>query len=267
MGKWMDGFVEKLEFRRLAGQLGGGMERMDLQRSLGKLTAWERIEKLVDPGSFDELGPLTKDSRKSLDDKGRPSPGDGVIMGSAKVKGRPIMLFSTDFTVMSGSLGDQAAWKIADLVQIAGTRQVPIIGIMDSAGERLAIKDGNSGINALGRLIKNYCLYSGVIPRIMMLLGPCTGTMASLPALADFLIINQKTGFLWLGGDMETKDAGTAEFHMEKSGQCDFIAQSDEEAIDITKTPNHSARGTDDDITACWSINLHESTCLFVISV
>ncbi len=235
MGKWMDGYVEKLEFRRFANDMGGGAERQETQRSLDELTARERIDALVDPGTFDELGAMTKDSRLALDGKDRPSPCDGVVIGSAMVNGRPVMLFSMDFTVMSGSLGDQAAWMMADAVKMAGTRRIPLVGILDSAGERLSIREGNSGLNGLGNLIRNMSLYSGVIPRIMLLLGPCTGTLASVPAMADFLIMNEETGFLWLGGEIQSEEAGTAEFHMEKSGQCDFIAQDDEDAINKAK--------------------------------
>jgi acetyl-CoA carboxylase carboxyltransferase component len=235
MGKWMNGYLEKLELKRLENINAGGQERINQQHALGKLTARERIDRLVDPGSFDEIGSLTRDNRPPRDGNVRPSPGDGIIMGFGKVTGRPVMLFSVDFTVMSGAIGDQAAWKLADLVKIAGQRRMPIIGMMDSAGERLGIRNGCSGLNGLSRFIRNYCLYSGVVPRIMLLLGPCTGLQASIPALADFLIINENTGFLWLGGEKNSKDAGTAEFHMEKSGQCDLIADSDEGAIDKAK--------------------------------
>jgi acetyl-CoA carboxylase carboxyltransferase component len=232
MGKWMDGYLEKLERNRLDNLTAGGEERIALQHSLGKLTARERIEKLVDAGTFDEVGSLVRDNRPPYDGKARPSPGEGVVMGFAKVKGRPVMLFSMDFTVMSGSLGDQAAWKLADLTVMAGERRLPLIGMIDSAGERLSLRDGHSGLNGLSRWMRNMSLYSGITPRIVLLLGPCTGAMAPIPALADFLIINQETGFLSLGGEMESEDAGTAEFHMESSGQCDLIAESDEDAID-----------------------------------
>ncbi|MDY6935914.1 MAG: carboxyl transferase domain-containing protein [Spirochaetota bacterium] len=235
MGEWMDKYLEKLEVNRLENIKGGGQERIDVQHSLGKLTARERIDRLLDDGTFEEIGSLVRDMRPPYDGKDRPSPADGVIIGSGKVNGRPIMLFSMDFTIMSGSISDQAAWKLAELIQIAGLRRMPLIGIMDSAGERFSIKGGDSGLNALGRLIRNYCLYSGVVPRIMLLLGPCTGTVASLPALSDFLIINEKTGFLWLGGEIESKEAGLADFHMKKSGQCDLIASDDEDAIDKAK--------------------------------
>ncbi len=235
MGKWMDGYLEKLEMKKLSSLMGGGQERIDLQHSLGKLTARERIDRLVDPDTFDEIGALVTDSRQPLDGKLRPSPAEGVIMGFGKVDGRSAMIFSLDYTVMSGSLGDQAAWKLAELVEMAGERRMPIIGMMDSAGERISIRNGHSGLNGLARFIRNYCIYSGVVPRIMLLLGPCTGVLSSIPALSDFLIINEETGFLWLGGEKKTEDAGNAEFHMEKSGQCDLIAENDEDAIDMAK--------------------------------
>jgi len=235
MGEWMDGYLKKMEKNRQECINLGGAERVALQHSLGKLTARERIDRLIDTGTFDEVGSLVRDIRPPLDGKLRPTPAEGVIMGYGKINGQSVMVFSLDFTVMSGSLGDQGAWKISELIEIAGQRRIPIIGMIDSAGERLGINNGDTGLNGLGALIKNYCRYSGIIPRILLLLGPCTGSMATLPALADFLIMNKKTGFLWLGGEIESEEAGRAEFQMEKAGQCDLIAEDDEEAIEKTK--------------------------------
>jgi acetyl-CoA carboxylase carboxyltransferase component len=231
MGKWMNGYLDKLSRDRQENLEGGGKERLELQHQLGKLTARERIEKLVDAGTFEEIGSIVRDTRPPFDGKFRSSPSDGVVMGFAEVSGRPITLFSFDFSVMSGSLGDQAAWKLADLTAMAGEKQIPLIGMIDSAGERLSIKGGDSGLEGLGQFLRSYSLYSGIVPRITLLLGPCTGPMAALPVLSDFLIINQDTGFLWLGGEKESDEAGTAHFHMEKSGQCDIIADSDGDAI------------------------------------
>jgi len=107
--------------------------------------------------------------------------------------------------------------------------------MIDSAGSRVGLKGGFTGLDGLGRLVRNYCLYSGVIPQITLVLGPCTGPMAQIPVLSDVLIMNENTAFLWLGGTIESEDAGTAEFHMEKSGQCDLIAGSDEDAIDLAR--------------------------------
>jgi len=235
MGKWMDIYLAKLEKNRQESLKAGGEDRIQIQKDLGKLTARERIAELLDEGSFDEFGSLVRDTRPPRDGKRRLSTAEGVIMGYGAIQGRSVMVFSMDFTIMSGSLGDQAAWKIAELVEMAGQRRMPVIGIMDSAGERLGIRGGYTGWNGLSRLMRAYSLYSGVIPRIMLLLGPCTGAVAALPVLADFLIMNEETGFLWLGGDIKSQGAGGADFHMQKSGQVDIVAADDAEAIAKTR--------------------------------
>jgi len=235
MGKWMDGYLAKFAKLQEESLAGGGQERAQRQHSLGKLAVRERISHLADPGTFEEIGSLVRDSRQPFDGKARLSPNDGIVTGLAKVHGRPVILYAVDFTVMSGSLGDQAAWKLADLAQMAGQMQQPLIGIIDSGGERLSFKGGDVGLNGLGQFLRNYSLISGIVPRISLVLGPCTGVSAVVPVLSDFSIINSKTGFLWLGGDKKSADAGTAQFHMEKSGQCDLIAGSDEEAIEKAK--------------------------------
>ncbi len=254
MGQWMDSYLDRLEGVRRENLEGGGRERLEVQGRFGKLTARERIDLLVDPGTFDEMGSIVTDSRAPFDGKRRPSPSDGVVMGLARVNGSPVALYSMDFSVMSGSLGDQAAWKLVDLTKMAGQNQMPLISIIDSAGERLSIKGGDSGLNGLGRLLREYCLYSGVIPRITLLLGPCTGVLASVPVLSDFLIMNRETGFLWLGGNKESDEAGTAEFHMERSGQCDMVAENDEDAILKTKMLLSYLPGS------CWKSAPYEET-------
>lgn len=235
MGQWMNGYLERLYENRRENLEGGGKERIAVQHGLGKLTARERIERLADPGSFEEIGSRIREFRVGLAGKERPSPSDGVVMGTAQVNGQTVMLYALDFTVMSGSLGDQGVWKMAELVQMAGQEQVPIIGIFDSAGSRISFKGGYVGLHGLGRLVRNYCLYSGVIPRISLLLGPCTGPLAQVPVLSDFLIMNRHSAFLWLGGEKHSGEAGGADFHMEKSGQCDLVAEDDEEAISLAR--------------------------------
>ena len=231
----MDGYLDKLSKLNEESLLGGGKERIDVQHSLGKLTARERIDRLADPGSFEELGSLVRNPYARMIENPKPDPGDGVVMGLAKINGRPVMVYAFDFTVMSGTLGDQGAWKVAELVQMAGQEQLPLIGMIDSAGSRIGFKGGFTGLDGIGRLVRNYCLYSGIIPQITMLLGPCTGPLAQIPALSDVLIMNSETSFLWLGGEIKSEEAGKADFHMEKSGQCDLIAESDEAAIDMAK--------------------------------
>jgi len=182
----MDGYLERLDGVRAENLAGGGDARLDIQRGLGKLTVRERIARLVDEGSFEEIGSLVTDSRPPFDGKARPCPSDGVVMGFGKIDGRTTALCAMDFSIMSGSLGDQAAWKLADLVEMAGQKQVPLVSVFDSAGLRIGIKGGDCGLSGLGRFIRNYCRYSGVIPRIALVLGPCTGLMASIAVLSDF---------------------------------------------------------------------------------
>jgi acetyl-CoA carboxylase carboxyltransferase component len=235
MGRWMEGYLERLEGIRRENLRAGGEARIETQHSLGKLTARERIEQLVDPGSFQELGSLVREPSGLLDLSGRPTPGDGVVMGLGRVEGRHVMVYATDFTLLNGSLGDQGVWKMAELVQMAGQQRMPIIGILDSVGSRLGFKQGAAGLHGLGRLIRNYCLYSGVIPRITLVLGPCTGPLAQVAVLSDFLVMNSKTSFLWLGGPVESGGAGSAEFHMRRAGQCDLVAGTDQEALELAK--------------------------------
>ena len=235
MGKWMNGYLEKLAANREENIAAGGKDRIELQHKLGKLTARERIELLADPGSFEEIGSVVREFRMGLTGDAKLSPSDGVVMGLVNINGKPAMAYALDFTVMSGSIGDQGVWKIAELVQMAGQARIPIIGMFDTAGSRISFKNGYVGLNGLGRLLRNYCLYSGIIPQIAMVLGPCTGPIAQVPVLSDFLIINQNTGFMWLGGEINSDEAGSAEFHMEKSGQCDLLADSDEEAIQLAR--------------------------------
>jgi methylmalonyl-CoA decarboxylase subunit alpha len=231
MGKWMDGYLERLNRVRLDNLAGGGAERLNVQKRLGKLTARERIDMLVDAGAFEEIGALVTDPRPPFDGRMRPSPSDGVVMGFGRVDGKMLALCAMDFSVMSGSLGSQAAWKLADWVETAGQKRMPVILMCDSAGLRIGIKSGDCGLAGLGRFIKTYSRYSGVIPRISLVLGPCMGLMAAVAGLSDFLIMTEDTSFLWYGGEKTSDEAGTAEFHMEKSGQCDLIARDDEEAV------------------------------------
>ena len=235
MGEWMDSYLKKLVKNREENQTGGGKERIKVQHGLGKLTARERIERLADPGSFEEIGSRVREFRVGLAGEGRPSPSDGVVMGMAKINGRTVMIYALDFTVMSGSMGDQGVWKIAELVQMAGQEQVPIIGLFDSVGSRISFKGGFVGLHGLGRLVRNYCLYSGVIPRIALLLGPCTGPLAQVPVLSDFLIMNRNTGFLWLGGEKITAEAGMGRVSHGEERPMRSDRDTDEEAISPTR--------------------------------
>jgi acetyl-CoA carboxylase carboxyltransferase component len=119
MGEWMESYLKRLEKNWEENQRGGGKDRIEVQHALGKLTARERIDALVDPGSFGELGSLVRDPYTRRASIPKPSPSDGVVMGMGRIRNRPVMVYSLDFTVMSGSIGDQGIWKIAELVQMA----------------------------------------------------------------------------------------------------------------------------------------------------
>ena len=245
MGQWMNGFTKRLDTIRKASIEGGGVDRIEIQHKLGKLTVRERIERLFDPGSFQQLGTLVVEQqeivavdaaeikRKGL--SGKESPSDGVMIGFGKVNGKKVAVYATDFTVMSGSIGDQGSWMIADMISMAGKMRIPIIALYDSAGLRGTFTDGRPGYDGIGRIFKYHSLYSGVIPQIGLLLGPCVGLMAYAPVLCHFLIMNEKTAFLWLGGERKSDIAGSAQQHMMDSGQCDFVVDSDEAAIDKAK--------------------------------
>ena len=245
MGRWMDGFTKRLDTIRKAGIEGGGIDRVEIQHKRGKLTARERIQRLFDRDSFQPLGTLVVEQQaitvvdagevKRKGRSGKKSPSDGVIIGFGKVNGKKVAAYATDFTVMSGSVGDQGSWMIAEMISMAGKMRIPLIAMYDSAGLRGTFTNGRPGYDGIGRILKYHSLYSGVIPQIGLLLGPCVGLMAYAPVLCHFLIMNEKTAFLWLGGEKESEGGGSAQQHMTESGQCDFVVDSDEAAIDKAK--------------------------------
>jgi len=237
MGQWMEGFVKQLERVRQENLEAGGPERIETQHKMGKLTVRERIDRLLDPGSFRELGSVVRDVHPPTV-RGKITPRsacDGVVIGLGHIAGREVAVYGTDFTVMSGAIGDQGAWKIADLITMAGDMRIPLIAMFDSAGERFSIKDGDVGCDGFAHVLKNHSTHSGFIPQIGLVLGPCTGLVAYAASLCDFLIMNKNTSFLWLGGKKESMDGGTAYRHMVSAGQCDLMAESDEEALEHVK--------------------------------
>ena len=238
MGQWMDGFVSRLEDIRKSGIESGGEFGNEFQQNRDKLTIRDRLNKLLDSGSFQQLGTLVVEQQDVTLDKQKiktNSPCDGIVMGYGKVNGRNVAVYGMDFNVMSGTIGDQGAWMIADIVTKAGKMQIPLIAIYDTAGMRGSFVKGRPGYDGIGRILKAHSLNSRVIPQIGLLLGPCTGMMAYVPLLCHFLIMNDKTGFLWMGGEKTGDEAGKADFQMQKAGQCDFLVNSDEEAIETAK--------------------------------
>lgn len=219
-------------------KLGGGQEHIDRQHSRSKLTARERIDLLVDKGTFEELGSCVGTTCRRIDGFVPEAPGDGAVIGTGLVQGRMIMIHATDFTVLGGSIAAQHSLKFCRPLELAAQWGIPMVNLLDSSGGRLGYDDVTSaGIDWPFRI---QSLYSGVIPQITLLMGPCIAGGAYLPALSDFLFMSRISANMWVGGPRQTMAAtsevidqniGGADYHMEITGSCDVIGQDDAETI------------------------------------
>lgn len=242
MGQRMDEAVAKLREIHKRNLLGGGLEQIQRQHSRGKLTARERVERLLDPGSFSELGSAVNTTGVRVDGKSVDAPCDGAVVGIGQVQGRPVMVHASDFTVLGGSVGTQTVFKFCKSLEMAATWGIPMVNLLDSSGGRLGYMDvPMAGIDWQFRL---QSLYSGAIPQITVLMGPCIAGGAYLPVLCDFLIMSRVSGNLWLGGPRQTAAAtseqidrsiGGADYHMELTGTCDLVGEDDQEAIELCR--------------------------------
>ena len=239
-------FVELLEnFREKKSklELGGGQARIDKQHAQGKLTARERIELLVDEGSFEEIDKFVKHRSTYLGLDKKTFPYDGVVTGFGTIKGKKVAVFSQDFTVQGGSLGEMHAKKIIKLQDLAMKFGVPVIGINDSAGAR--IQEAVDSLYGYGGIFYRNTLASGVIPQITVIAGPCAGGAVYSPAITDFIIMVEKTSQMFITGpnvikavtgeDVSKEGLGGAMVHNSKSGVAHLIAKNDEEAMEMTK--------------------------------
>jgi len=222
---------------------GGGEERIKAQHAKGKLTAWERLELLVDPGSFTPLGTFVTHRASLFGMDMRKAYGDGVISGLAKIDGRKVAVYLQDFTFMGGSVGEMHAAKIVATIRHALKIGVPIIGINDSGGAR--IQEGVDSLKGYGEIFYWNVMASGVVPQIVAIMGPCAGGAVYSPALADFIIMVRKTSYMFITGPKVVKAAigeevtfeelGGADVHAEKSGVADFVVDNEEEALGLIK--------------------------------
>src|SRR5688572_3516263 len=209
------------------------------QHAEGKLTARERIDKLLDPGSFVEefMRAETQCSDFGMAEKKLPS--DGVVTGFGKIDGRPVYVFSQDRSIMAGSVGSAHAEKIAYVIQSARKLGVPVIGLNDSAGAR--IQEGLSVTSAIGKIFFENSIASGCIPQISAIMGPCIGVGSYSPALTDFILQVQNTSQMFITGPAVIKEVlgetvtmeelGGAKIHSEVSGVTDLVAKNDEECL------------------------------------
>jgi propionyl-CoA carboxylase beta chain len=238
MGKRMEEAIKRYLEIQEKNLLGGGIEHIERQHGRGKLTARERVDQLIDPGSFSELGSCVGTTGMRLDGRKTDAPCDGAVIGTAHVHGRLIVLYASDFTVLGGSTAAQHLFKYAQSLEMAARWGIPSINLLDSSGGRLGHVDQiSAGIDWHFRIQSKY---SGVIPQITVLMGPCIAGGAYLPTLTDFLVMSRISGYMWLGGPRQTAAAtsekideniGSADYHMQLSGSCDIVGNDDEESI------------------------------------
>jgi len=238
MGERMEKAIQRLRELQQKNLLGGGKEQIDRQHSRGKLTARERIACLIDPGTFNELGSAVGATGVRIDGKKSEAPCDGAIVGTARVDGRMVAIYASDFTVYGGSIGTQHLQKCAQLINLAARWGIPMVWLLDSSGGRLGYRDvPTGGLDWYFALISRY---SGLIPQINVLMGPCIAGQAYAPALCDFLLMSRTSANLWLGGPRMTaaatsekisQEVGGADYHMVFSGTCDLVGDNDQDTI------------------------------------
>jgi len=231
--------LEELKNRRTEARISGGADKVAKRHEKGQLTARERIDAIYDENSFQEAGMHVDQAHPAS----KRLPGDGVVTGIGNVDGRPVAVFSQDFTVSGGTLSQMHAQKICDIQEQACELGFPIVGINDTGGAR--IQEGIWGLSGYGHVFYRNVQASGLVPQISIIAGPCAGGGAYSPALTDFLIQTRKNAEMFICGPSVIKAAtgqeapieqyGTAEAHASISGNIHFVAEDDKDAIAITK--------------------------------
>jgi propionyl-CoA carboxylase beta chain len=234
--------LEELKRRREEALACGGRDKIEKRHQKGQLCARERIDILFDDDSFQESG-MHVDHAAGDGAEAKRMPGDGVITGIGNVDGRPVATFSQDFTVSGGALGRMHAKKICDMMDSAGRLGLPIVAINDSGGAR--IQEGVNSLSGYGQVFFRNVEFSGVIPQIAVIAGPCAGGAAYSPALMDFLIMTRKGAQMFICGPDVIKAStgqeapidqfGSAQAHASVSGNIHFIAEDDQDALAITR--------------------------------
>ena len=231
--------LQELETRRAAARLGGGERRIAAQHSKGKLTARERVELLLDDGSFEEFDMFV--AHRCTDfgmEKDRPA-GDGVVTGWGTINGRLVYVFSQDFTVMGGSVSETHGQKICKIMDMAVQNGAPIIGINDSGGAR--IQEGVASLAAYGEVFQRNITASGVVPQISMIMGPTAGGAVYSPAMTDFIFMVKDSSYMFVTGPdvvktvtnevVTAEELGGASTHTKKSSVADAAFENDVEAL------------------------------------
>lgn len=235
--------INELYDKRRQVELGGGDERIEKQHAKGKMTARERIDYLLDDGTFVELFPFIETRASDFGMNNNSAKGEGVVTGYGKIKGKPVYLFAQDFTVYGGALGEMHGKKIAAAMDLAAKNGVPFIGLNDSGGAR--IQEGVSSLDGYGHVFYRNSIYSGVIPQISVIMGPSAGGAVYSPAITDFVIMVEKTSQMFITGPkvietvtgekISSEDLGGASVHNSKSGSAQFKRPNEEEALDLVR--------------------------------
>ena len=235
----MQRIIEELERKRTAAVEGGGRARIEAQHGRGKLTARERIEVLLDPGSFEEWGVFVEHRCNDFSMSDKTVPGDGVVTGFGHINGRLVFVFSQDFTVFGGSLSETHAEKICRVMDHAMKVGAPVIGLNDSGGAR--IQEGIASLAGYAEVFQRNVLASGVVPQISMIMGPCAGGAVYSPAITDFIFMVRDSSYMFVTGPDVVKtvthetvtheELGGSVVHTSRSGVSDGAFDNDVDAL------------------------------------
>jgi methylmalonyl-CoA decarboxylase alpha subunit len=231
--------IQELKTLQEKVKLGGGAKRIDKQHASGKLTARERIEKLLDPGTFVELDQFVRHRCTNFGMEKEEAPGEGVVTGYGTIDGRLVYAFAQDFTVVGGSLGEMHAAKIVKVQELALKMGAPLVGLNDSGGAR--IQEAVDALSGYGDIFYHNTLASGVVPQISVIMGPCAGGAVYSPALTDFIYMVKNTSQMFITGPQVIKSVtaeevtaealGGAMTHNSTSGVAHFAAENDEDCM------------------------------------
>ena len=235
--------IIELRAMREKARLGGGPERIATQHAKGKLTARERLSLLLDEYTFQELEPFITHQPDEMGVADEKYPGDGVVTGYGQIEGRTVYVYAQDFTIYGGTLSEMQSHKICRVLDLALRNGVPVVGLIDSGGAR--IQEGVKSLGGYAEIFRRNAIYSGVIPQISVMLGPCAGGAAYSPALTDVIIMAEKQSYMFLTGPdvikavtgeiIDAESLGGAEVHMSVSGIAHLSAPSEEETLLLTR--------------------------------
>ena len=235
--------IQKLREMRAKSRQGGGESRIAKHHEKGKLTARERLDELFDPDTFQELEAFITRRDNLSNNSQETTLGDGVVTGYGQVNGRTVFAYAQDFTVMGGALGEMQSHKICRIMDLAAQNGAPIIGMIDSGGAR--IQEGVRSLGGYASIFKRNSLYSGVIPQISLILGPCAGGAAYSPALTDLIIMVEKQSYMFLTGPdviksvtgevVDFENLGGAAVHLTTSGTAHLTARNEMDALALCR--------------------------------